>query len=92
MQRWALPQTLPQTANAAICGGYIPFADLCLIYLVQICGCGTKNRGIPQMQTKYDQDRQKLRQFTLRIITQKGIWYGFKALGELGMIMELVCL
>ena len=42
------------------------------------------------MQTKYDQDRQKLRQFTLRIVTQKPIWYGFKALGELGMIIKLL--
>ena len=39
------------------------------------------------MQTKYDQDRQELRGFTLTIITQKPIWYGFKALGELGINM-----
>ena len=42
------------------------------------------------MQTKYDQDRQKLRQFTCTIISQKPIWYGFKALRELGMIIELL--
>ena len=55
---------------------------------MQICGCGTKNRQIPQTQTKYDQDRQELKEYTRRIVTQKRIWYGFKALEELGMIME----
>ena len=39
------------------------------------------------MQTKNDQDRQEFKEYTLRIVTQKSIWYGFLALGELEMIM-----